>query len=211
MILTLITLDSPKHVSSFDEFLGLTEQRYSSYLSQPLTPFKSGTWYTAVKPYHSGIFPFLAFDMMVMFRALPCQFFFGHDLLTFGSAEAGEIQVDDGLLAQFEEVLRQHPSGSSHMHFQGFGSRIDIGLNALSRLYVDNLTSLTRVESEVLTHLRTLQFDKYGDPMNLRTFGLQKQVAERLDKSPVAIHKSLRSAKFALLAETATAMKEMMV
>lgn len=211
MILTLITLKSPQQVSSMRPFEEVAVSRYHRYLSQEFTAYAPGVWYTGVKPYHSGIFPFLVMDLHILLRGIPCNVFFGHDLLPYNAVEHERIQLTETLEQEIERIRHKIPSTKSHMRFQGFGNRVDIGLNALSTLYVDMLSSLTRVECDVLTHLRRFQFDLYNDPAATRTFGLQKKVADTLEKSPVAIHHSLRSSKYLLLAETATAMKEMMV
>jgi len=211
MILTILTIESPKHAKRFAEFQHLAHERYATYLAQEFHPYNATSWYTAVKPYHSGIFPFLALDALVFFRGSPCHFFFGHDLLPFGTMTREELELDPAVKDEVDKIINRDPSPKSLIEFHGFGTRIDIGLNALGVLYLDILDSLTKVEAEVLSHLRTLQYDKYKDPMNVKTFGLQKQVAKKLEKSPVAVHKSLRSAKYPLLAETATAMKAMMV
>lgn len=211
MILTLIKLDSTKHLKSFDVFAKLAAERYSEYLSTDLVPYDNRSWYTAVKPYHAGIFPFFSLDMLIQCRGLPCKFFFGHDLLTFGNSVGAVLNIDAPLRAEIDRILKDFPMGGATMRFRGFGNRIDIGLNALSNHYCDILGTLTKVESEVLGRLRALQFQKHGTPMNVRTFGLQKKVAGELGKSPVAIHKSLRSAKYGLVADTARAMKGMMV
>jgi hypothetical protein len=211
MILTLITIESPKKAKHFSKFENLAQSRYATYLSQEFASYDSTSWYTAVKPYHSGLFPFLVLDALIHFRGTPCHFFFGHDLLPFGSMTREELELDETVKHELESIVNRAPSPKSLMEFHGFGTRIDIGLNALGVLYMDILDSLTKVEADVLSTLRTLQFEKYADPMNVKTFGLQKRVAEMLGKSPVAVHKSLRSAKYPLLADTATAMKEMMV
>ena len=119
--------------------------------------------------------------------------------------------VDEVVSQQLHELSDSLPTTQARMTFKGFGNRIDIGLNALGLLYMEILTSLTKVEANVLTLLRELQYEKYQDPLEVRTFGLQKRVAAKLGKSPVAVHKSLRSAKYPLLAETAVSMKNMMV
>lgn len=211
MILTVLTLNSPRTAPSFEPFEQLCSERYSSMLGQDFVPYAPGTWYTAVKPYHSGIFPFIALDLMIMFRGNPCKLFFGHDLLPYTSQEKSDIHLDDGMQNQINQIISYNSKTTSSMQFKGYGNRIDIGLNALSKLYMDILSSLTKVECEVLNHIRDLQFQKNKNVMETKTFGLQKLVAEKLNKSPVAIHKSLRSAKYPLLAETAIAMKNMMV
>jgi hypothetical protein len=211
MILTLLTIESPKQAKRFSEFQAQVHERYGTYLAQEFFPYNENSWYTAVKPYHSGIFPYLTLDALVFFRGSPCHFFFGHDLLPFGTMTREELELDPAVKSEMDNILRREPSPKSLIEFHGFGTRIDIGLNALGVLYLDILDSLTKVEAEVLTHIRTLQYEKYQDPMNGKTFGLQKQVAARLEKSPVAIHKSLRSSKYPLLADTAKAMKDMML
>ncbi|MDA3873637.1 MAG: hypothetical protein PF795_06725 [Kiritimatiellae bacterium] len=211
MILTLITLKSPQQASSLAPFEEVARSRYHRYLSQEFTVYAPGVWYTAVKPYHSGIFPFLVMDLHILLRGITCNVFFGHDLLPYNAVEHERILLTGPLTQEIERIRHKTPATKSHMRFQGFGNRVDIGLNALSTLYVDMLSSLTRVECDVLTHLREYQYTLYNDPTSIRTFGLQKKVADTLDKSPVALHHSLRSSKYLLLAETATAMKEMMV
>jgi hypothetical protein len=210
MILALLTLDSPKHVKAFDAFLDLIHKRYASFLSQPLEPVGNHTRFSAVKPYHSEAFPFLALDMLVHFRNQPCQLFFGHDMLTLNGSESVRVLPGGALSESVASVLKDSPKGQPCLRFQGFGPRIDLALNALATLYVDLLSSLTKVEAEVIEQLRTLQYEKYNCPISVKTFGLQKQVAAKLGKSPVAIHKSLRSAKFDLVSDTASAMKQIM-
>jgi hypothetical protein len=211
MILAFLKLDSATPPAGFKGFQTLLTERYASYVHQPLTPFENRHWYLAIKPYHAGIFPFLALDLMSQVRKLPCHLHFAHDVLPYSSTSTGENYLDDTVTQQLHDLADSLQLAEPRMTFKGFGNRIDIGLNALALLYMDILGSLTKVECSVLTLLRTLQFEKYGDPLEVRTFGLQKQVASQLGKSPVAIHKSLKSAKYPLLAETATSMKNMMV
>ncbi|MEX2607312.1 MAG: hypothetical protein WD708_08205 [Kiritimatiellia bacterium] len=211
MILTLIILKSPQQVSAMKPFEEMARSRYHPYLSQEFTVYAPGVWFTAVKPYHSGIFPFLALDLHILLRGVSCNVFFGHDLLPYNAVDHERILLSESLEQEIKRIRRQLPHTKSHLRFQGFGNRVDIGLNALSTLYMELLSSLTRVECDVLTHLRNFQHLQFKDPTVTKTFGLQKKVADALNKSPVAIHHSLRSAKYPLLAETATAMKEMMV
>lgn len=211
MILSILTFQSEQPSAHFQPFAELCAERYGDFLSQPFQPFGSESRYSAVKPYHSGIFPFLAMDLMIMNRGVNCQLFFGHDLLPYSAEDQQRVYIDEQVQEKIKLIIATFPKDRAAMRFQGYGNRIDIGLNALSTLYMDLLSSLTQVECGVLKLIRQLQFERFGDPAETKTFGLQKLVAQRLGKSPVAIHKSLRSAKFTLLAETATAMKEMMV
>lgn len=211
MIFTLITLKSPQQDSAMQPFTEMARNRYQRYLSQDFSMYSPGVWYTAVKPYHSGIFPFLTMDLHILLRGVSCNLFFGHDLLPYNAVEHEQIQITESLQNEIERIRHSHSHHKSHLYFQGFGNRVDIGLNALATLYMEMLSTLTRVEANVLHHLREFQYLQYQDPTVTRTFGLQKKVADKLNKSPVAIHHSLRSAKYPLLAETAVAMKEMMV
>jgi len=210
MILALLTLETDSPPSGVVTFQQILEKRYAAYLHTPMTPFENQNFYLAVKPYHAGIFPFMVLDLMIHARALPCHWLFAHDILPYSTSE-GQVFIDDVVGKQLQDLSETLTTTEPMMTFKGFGNRIDIGLNALSLLYIEILSSLTKVEAGVLSVLRELQFEKYKDPLNVRTFGLQKQVATRLDKSPVAIHKSMRSAKYMLLADTATSMKNMMV
>lgn len=211
MILAFLKLESPTPPLGLKGFQGLLADRYASYIHQPLTPFENQSWYLAVKPYHAGIFPFIAMDLMTQVRGLQGHWMFAHDILPYSASGSEDMFLDETVTQQLHDLAESLSASAPAMSFKGFGNRIDIGLNALSLLYMEILTSLTKVESNVLTLLRTLQYEKYKDPLEVRTFGLQKQVAARLEKSPVAIHKSLRSAKYQLLAETATSMKNMLV
>jgi len=210
MILALLKLDTETPPSGMEAFERVLADRYASYIEKPLTPFENKNYYLAVKPYHAGIFPFIAMDLMIYARGLKCHWLFAHDVLPY-SIGSGEFYLDDPVTRQLHELSETLTTTTTTMTFKGFGNRIDIGLNALSLLYMEILCSLTKVEGRVLALLRELQYEKYQDPLEVRTFGLQKRVAARLDKSPVAIHKSLRSAKYHLMAETATSMKNMMV
>lgn len=210
MILSILTFQSARRSVSFDPCARLCAERYAPYLNQSFESFSQNSWYSAVKPYHSGIFPFLAMDLMIMYRGCNCKLFFGHDLLPYSSDENHPIHMDDLIHSQVNQIVSSFSKGTSTMQFRGYGNRIDIGLNALSMHYMEILSSLTTVECGVLSRIRQLQFERYQDPMEIKTFGLQKLVAEKLDKSPVAIHKSLRSSKYNLLADTATAMKQLM-
>lgn len=196
---------------SFNAFEKLCAERYAAYIGQEFNVFSPGSWYTAVKPYHSGIFPFMAMDLMIKYEGHPCQLFFGHDLLPYTANENHPVYLDEVLQTQIQQTLKSGSKSQSSLQFKGFGNRIDIGLNALATLYMELLSSLTTVECRVLHEIRLLQFQRAQDPSETGTFGLQKQVAEKLNKSPVAIHKSLRSSKYMLLADTANAMKQMMV
>lgn len=211
MILTVLTFNSPRDIPSIGAFEELSLKRYGNMLTHDFVQYAPGAWYTAVKPYHSGIFPFMALDLMIMYRGCSSNLFFGHDLLPYSSYGKSEIHMDETMQNQINQIISTSSKTESRLEFKGYGNRIDIGLNALSTLYMDILSSLTKVECGVLNHIRELQFERYKDPTETKTFGLQKVVAERLDKSPVAVHKSLRSAKYTLLAETANAMKSMMV
>jgi hypothetical protein len=210
MILALLKLDTPAPPPEVKRFQDLLNSRYGSTIDTPLTPFENRNLYLAVKPYHAGIFPFIAMDLMSIARGLHCHWLFAHDVLPY-STTGGELMVDEVVSQQLHELSDSLPTTQARMTFKGFGNRIDIGLNALGLLYMEILTSLTKVEANVLTLLRELQYEKYQDPLEVRTFGLQKRVAAKLGKSPVAVHKSLRSAKYPLLAETAVSMKNMMV
>lgn len=211
MILSIVHIHPAKKAPSFQPFEALCTRRYAGYLSQEFSAFTPGAWYTAVKPYHSGIFPFLAMDLMILNGGYPCHLFFGHDLLPYSADDSHPVYLDDMLHSHIQQTLSKLPKSKSALHFKGFGNRIDIGLNALAALYMDILGSLTQVECHVLSQIRQLQFEREQDPCTTKTFGLQKLVAKKLGKSPVAIHKSLRSSKYTLLAETANAMKQMMV
>lgn len=211
MILAFLKLDSTSPPAGFKGFQEVLSVRYEPYIRQQLTPFENQNWYLAVKPYHAGIFPFLAMDLIAQVRKLPCHLYFVHDILPYSTSGSKDLVLDESVTQQLHDLAESLTVSEPKMTFKGFGNRIDIGLNALSLLYMEILSSLTKVEASVVTLLRTLQYEKYGDPLEVRTFGLQKQVAARLGKSPVAVHKSLRSAKYHLLAETATSMKNMMV
>ena len=210
MILGLFTLHTAKALPEFSKFEKLLMERYAPILSMKVTERASGSWFIAVKPYHAKYFPFMAMDMMIMLRALPCHVCFAHDILPIGANDPSSIVLEPDQEERVEELITKAPADQSHLSFMGFGPRIDVGLNGLSTLFVDILASLTRVESEVLSRMRNLQYEKYGDPRETKTFGLQKQVATQLEKSPVAIHKSLRSSKYHLLAEASTAMRGML-
>lgn len=152
----------------------------------------------------------MAMDMMILLRGVPCHVCFD-DLLPISSHDSPvALTLTDSQAERITEIANSAPTERSHVSFEGFGPRIDVGLNGLSVLFVDILASLTRVEAEVLSLMRSLQYDKYGDPRETKTFGLQKQVATQLEKSPVAIHKSLRSSKYHLLAEATNAMQGML-
>ncbi|WFB37218.1 hypothetical protein P3T73_05525 [Kiritimatiellota bacterium B12222] len=210
MILNIISLHPHRNTPPFEPFEKLCAERYGQFLGQEFCQYAPSSWYTAIKPYNSSIFPFMAMDLMIMYRACPCQIFFGHDLLPYSTEAQQPLHIDDSMQQQINQIINRGNRNECSMEYRGFGNRIDIGLNALSTLYMEILSSLTKVECGVLTHIRSLQFERYGDPTETRTFGLQKIVAEKLEKSPVAVHKSLRSAKYHLLAETATAMRNMM-
>jgi hypothetical protein len=210
MILGLIKLQSAKSPSGFSEFEKILDERYQDYVLHPLTAFESQNWYMAVKPYHAGMFPFMALDLLSTLRGLNCQLMFVHDVLPYSTSGVADVFKDESVTRQLQELCESMNFTETRMVYRGFGGRIDIGLNALSLLYMEILGSMTKVESDVVVLLRKLQYQKYKDPLEVRTFGLQKKVAEGLGKSPVAIHKSLRSAKYHLLAETATSMKNMM-
>jgi hypothetical protein len=210
MILVLLAIESAKHTKKFIDFNQVVEQRYGPYLTQKLSPYNTTSWYTGVKPYHSSIFPFLAMDMFIHFQAAPCKFFFGHDLLPYSTIGQDIFELDETVTHELERVIELAPPSVRSMRFQGFGNRIDTGLNALAMHFVHILGSLTKVEAKVLSHLRALQFETFGDPLDIRTFGLQKLISEKLDKSPVAVHKSLRSSKYQLVASTAVAMQKLM-
>ncbi len=207
MILGLFTLHTAKALPEFSKFEKVLRERYAPILSAPVAERASGSWFTGVKPYHASFFPYMAMDMMIALRAMPSHICFVHDLLPITTSESPTLLLGPDQEEKIEELINQAPMDQNHLKFQGFGQRIDIGLNGLSTLFVDILASLTRVESEVLSRMRHLQFEKYGDPRETKTFGLQKQVAKQLEKSPVAIHKSLRSSKYHLLAEASGAMR----
>jgi hypothetical protein len=212
MILALFTIHSAKALPEFARFENLLKARYGDLLCSPPTRQPDHqSWITSLKPYHAGYFPFIALDMMILLRALPCHLHLVHDLLPITSDETNRaLQLTESQEQQLTSIIGKVNPERSLLRFVGFGPRIEIGLNGLSTLLVDILESLTRVESEVLADLRTLQYAEYSDPREVKTFGLQKKVAERLGKSPVAIHKSLRSSKYHLIAEATTSMRGMM-
>jgi len=210
MILALFSLHTAKALPEFPKFEKLLQSRYAPVCSTPITVRASGSWMTSVKSYHASYFPHMALDMMIMLRAFPCHVSFVHDLLPISSGDTPTLTLTPDQEKKVENILSKVPTDRSHLTFMGFGPRIDVGLNGLSTLFVDILEALTRVESEVLSQMRTMQYEKYGDPRETKTFGLQTLVANNLEKSPVAIHKSLRSSKYHLLAEATNAMRGML-
>lgn len=208
MILALFTLESTKHQKLFSPFLTLTEERYGERLARPMEKAEERSWISVYKPIHAGIAPYMMLDLMVHAHRIPCHMVFANDVLDF-SMQREPMNLNHEAIQRILVNSSRNHSRSSSAHFQGFGPRIDLALNAVSTLYMDILLSLTQVESTVLSSLRALQYGKYQDPTETRTFGLQKHVASELNKSPVAIHKSLRSAKYDLLSETAKSMRGM--
>ncbi|MCC5847750.1 MAG: hypothetical protein JJU29_06600 [Verrucomicrobia bacterium] len=207
MILALIKLESPKAQRAFEDVHQTLEERYRPLLAHDLQEMSPLCWATTVKPLHAGMVSYLVFDFMIHLRQTPCQFIFSNDLMDFRMQQE-PLDKSQGLIDELLTSIGPAPQKESRISFRGFGPRIDICLNALGLLYLDILQSLTKVESEVLSSLRKLQYGKYKNPMESKTFGLQKHVASELGKSPVAIHKSLRSAKYELAASTARSMSE---
>ncbi len=207
MILSILTFDAEKTGDAFEQFQKMCRQRYSLFLSHPFQTLEGPVWYSSMKPFNAVACPYLMFDAMLALRAGKPRMVFVHDMLEYGTD--GKVRIDvDG--PGFETALRMVdslPMGQASMAYRGFGQRIDIALNALSVLYLEMLSTLTKVETGVLREIRSLQFDQYADPTITRTYGLQKVAAEHLGKSPVAIHKSLRSCKYELMADTAKAMR----
>lgn len=194
-----------------EAFLALTKERYGPYLQTGFEPMgEPKAFVSLLKPVNASVCPYLVLDYFIHNRRQPASIAFVHDISTFGMS--GGLAPAHDVRPDFELALRVAQSQDAKkptLQFKGFGHRMDIAFNALALLYVDILGSLTRVEAEVLSHLRELQFSRENSPSVLRTYGLQKVIAKRLDKSPVAIHKSLRSSKFQLLSDTANAMNQM--
>ncbi len=207
MILAVIKLETPKALRVFESVEKTLEKRYRPLLAHDLQEMAPLCWATTVKPLHAGMVSFLALDLMIHLRQTPCQFIFSNDLMDF-RMQREPLEKSRDLVEELVKALAPSPLKESRMSFRGFGPRIDVCLNALGLLYLDILQSLTQVEANVLSSLRKLQFEKYKTPMESKTFGLQKHVASALGKSPVAIHKSLRSAKYELAASTARSMSE---
>lgn len=209
MILVAISLESPKHLKQFKPYLSVLNERYTPFLGQTFVEVEPGKWASSVRPYHAGIFPFLCMDAMIHAGQAHANLLFANDILDF-SNEQELTPADIGRLTLHSPSLPVPKSKKACSHYQGFGRRIDLALNAIARLVFDSLHSLTRVETDVLRELRHLQYKHYKDPCITRTYGLQKQVASILGKSPVAIHKSLKSSKYDLLAESANTMKSIL-
>lgn len=205
MIFVLFTLDQGKNKKALDRFQSVSAQRYADRLSQPFERLDERRIFTSIKPFHAGILPYLLLDFSVQARAVACQTIFANDVLDFSLPQQQTLSAEDALrlLADLEVT----PNGLLTSSFRGFGPRIDLALNTIARLYLECLFTLTRVEAEVIETLRTLQYERYQDPIQARSFGLQKVAAERLGKSPVAIHKSLKSSRFELISDTAKAMQ----
>ncbi|MCC5843295.1 MAG: hypothetical protein JJU05_03495 [Verrucomicrobia bacterium] len=209
MILVAITLETPKHLKQFLPYLSVLNERYHPFLGQAITEIEPGKWVSSVKPFHAGIFPYLCMDAMIYTGQAHTRLYFANDILDFSMDQ--EVSESD-----ISRLMQQNPSETNPKsqkacsHYQGFGRRIDMALNAIGRLVFDSLHSLTKVETDVLRELRRLQFDHYRDPCITRTYGLQKQVASKLGKSPVAVHKSLKSSKYELLADSANTMKSIL-
>lgn len=207
MILSLFTIDTPKSTRAFEAFSGIVAERYSRLLAQPLQAVATLTQAAAIKPIHAGVLPYMVMDLLIHSRRLPCHIIMAQDVLDFGAANDGLHHLQEAI----EQLQRECPKNNVHqasVYFRGFGPRIDMSLNTICLLFMDILMSLTQVEGDALTCLRARQFERYENPMELKTFGLQKVVANDLGKSPVAIHKSLRSAKFDLICHTVRAMQE---
>jgi hypothetical protein len=207
MILCILSFEADKVGEEFESFQKLCRQRYPLFLSHPFQALEGQIWYTVLKPFNAVVCPYLMMDVMLALRAGKPRMVFVHDMLEYGAD--GKVKIDVAGPG-FETAMRMVdslPSGQSSMVFRGFGQRIDIAMNALSVLYLEMLGTLTKVETGVLREVRNLQFEQYADPTISRTYGLQKVAAEHLGKSPVAIHKSLRSCKFELMADTAKAMR----
>jgi hypothetical protein len=206
MILVAIRLNNPKHLKQFNPYLTLLEERYQPFFGQAVAEMDSGHWVTSVKPFHAGVFPYLCLDAMIHTGQADCNLCFANDILDFSLNQ--EVSPGDlGRLLHQNSAANGPKSKKACSHYQGFGRRIDLALNAISRLVFDSLHSLTKVEADVLRELRRLQFHHYKDPCITRTYGLQKHVADKLGKSPVAVHKSLKSSKYELLSESANTMR----
>ncbi len=210
MILCLLSVECPRHHKHFEEFAGVTRERYTHYLAHRIDSLRGGVWFCAIKPYHTEAFPFLVLDLLIHLRGLPCKVFFGQDLLPYGDTPSLKEHLGGPLAGPVAKALETQPTGVAALRFQGFGPRIDLALNALGALYCELLASLTRVEADVLAKLREFQHLKYQTPTDARSFGLQKQVALALGKSPVAVHKSLRTAKYDLITRTAHAIRDIL-
>ena len=207
MILTLLSFDEENNTKAFEEFQSICRQRYALLLSQPFQRVGDNAYYTAMKPFNAIACPYLAIDLHVAMRRSNARVVFVHDMLDFAVDGQARIDLEGPGFDAARRMLAAIPDSKASMQFRGFGQRIDIALNALSLLYIDMLATLTKVETEVFHHLRDLQFQQFSDPTVTRTYGLQKVVAQRLDKSPVAIHKSLRSSRYQHIADTAQAMR----
>lgn len=206
MLLSLFTLDHGKYKKNSDRFLTVLGKRYPDRLAGGMGTLDDRRFYLGVKPFHAGVIPYVLLDFAVQARGIPCHAVFANDILDYRGDETLE-QLTPEKIESLLPSLEAHPGRKLTAEFRGFGPRIDLALNTIARLYLDVLFTLTRVEAEVLDQLRELQFDRYGDPTQGRTFGLQKHVAERLGKTPVAVHKSLKSAKYELISDTAKAMQ----
>ncbi len=209
MILVAITLESPKHLKQFQPYLSILQERYAPFLGQNVTEIEPGKWVSSVKPFHAGIFPYLCLDAMIYTGQAHSKLYFANDILDFSINQ--EVSPSDfGRLVQQNKGSFSPKSIQACCLYQGFGRRIDMALNAIARLVFDSLHSLTKVETDVLRELRRLQFEQYKDPCITRTYGLQKHVAGKLKKSPVAVHKSLKSSKYELLSDSANTMRSIL-
>jgi len=207
MILTILSFDADKVRNEFDEFQKQCRQRYSLFLGHPFQVLEHELWYTVLKPFNAVVCPYLMMDAMLALRAGKPRIVFVHDMLEYGTDGKVRIDVTGPGFETAQRMIDNLTPGQPAMQFRGFGQRIDIAMNALSVLYLEMLGTLTKVETGVMREIRSLQFAQYSDPTITRTYGLQKVAAERLGKSPVAIHKSLRSCKYELMSDTAKAMR----
>lgn len=207
MILVAITLETSKHLKQFLPFISIIQERYHPFLGQDLQELQPHTWVTTVKPFHAGIFPFLCLDAMVHSGKAHCRIRFSNEVLDFSMIQT----VTHSDLGRLDNLQCSHPSAVHPNRaccvYQGFGQRIDLALNAIASLVFQSLHDLTKVETQVLHELRRVQYKQFRDPCITRTYGLQKKVADNLKKSPVAVHKSLKSCNYDLLAESANTMK----
>lgn len=205
MILALFTLEAGKYLRRFEPFLSVTGERYGKVLASRFEPVDDLIWMATIKPIHGVIAPYLVLDLMITARQLPCHVLFANDVLDFRGKHEPLSPENDEVQRLASQSTQKH-NITATTSYQGFGPRIDIALNAISLLYMEILLSLTQVEANVLSSLRAKQYERYQHPGETRTFGLQKHVAHELEKSPVAVHKSLRSAKYDLLASSAKSM-----
>lgn len=210
MILVAITLENSKHLKPFQAYLSILTDRYRPFLGQEITEIEPGKWVSSVKPFHAGIFPFLCMDTMVYTGQAHTHLYFANDILDFSVDQDVSVHDLNRLIHPHQKKPKRiSPKASSR--YQGFGRRMDMALNAIAHLVFDSLHSLTKVETSVLRELRRQQFEHFRDPCITRTYGLQKKVAEALGKSPVAVHKSLKSSKYDLMADSANTMKALLM